>query len=153
MTNTNTTIDTGDTSTLSPRARARQVKRDRGVCYDCSNPTIPGQARCDKCATRARERQKTYDYARSSKRRKDTMTPNESKGRVAMKEAITSMANLMNATDRDFYEEGCEAYISGKGGTPPADVSEFGVDAEAEWLSGYEDSQYMAQDEDYDGEC
>lgn len=43
----------------------------------------------------------------------------------------------MSDTDRDFYAEGADAAIAGHSDIPPADVSEHGPDAEADWNDGY----------------
>jgi hypothetical protein len=40
--------------------------------------------------------------------------------------------------NRDFYAEGADAAIAGQPGTLPADVREFGSDAEEQWIGGYE---------------
>lgn len=38
---------------------------------------------------------------------------------------------------RDFYSEGLDAAIAGGSDIPPSDVSDCGVDAESEWIDGY----------------
>lgn len=44
----------------------------------------------------------------------------------------------MNVDDeRDFFAEGADAALAGYGDTPPADVSECGIDAETKWIDGY----------------
>jgi len=52
-------------------------------------------------------------------------------------DALRTTSPASDAITRDFYAEGIEAAISNRSDMAPADVVEFGLDAEAEWNDGY----------------
>ncbi len=49
------------------RRKQIRIAKETGKCKDCSNPAIPGQAKCESCAEKHRQRRRKDDANRRAK--------------------------------------------------------------------------------------